>query len=354
MLVALVPGALAGAAPRPIVFDYLQLGSPCVYATAPAGASVELTWKDSSGALKFRETQVAGQSGDLYYCSPDPPTLLAIGDRLKATDGSVTHLLVIPELTIKVNRIRNSVKGTGPAGATLRVECGGGPLPSFEPCIWRKLVVTSSEGKWSKLVPWDVIGGEMMFVRWKGAAGDIVYAMAITPYLTVTLGQARFSGATATGQTAHLTLADPTTHVVEASASPVGGPSGGTFTGRFRDVLGNSVPVQPGDELDADVAPDADMIVPDIKASASAATNIVSGRCFDTGRSVRTVFLHLFRAGHERGWALEGTDDQGNFEIDMLADGFREPVNVKVGDRILVACMQTSGDWVQRNIVAAE
>ncbi len=96
------------------------------------------------------------------------------------------------------------------------------------------------------------------------------------------------------------------------------------------------------------------MIVPEIEATASAATNIVSGRCFDTGRSDRLVFLHLFRSGHERGWALEGTEEDGSFAIDMLADGFRDSVNVKVGDRILVMCMQTGGDWVQRNIVAAE
>jgi hypothetical protein len=354
MLAVVAPAALAGAAPTPITFDYLQIGSQCVYASASPGSSIELTWRAAGGAVKLHETQVTGEFGDLYYCSDNPSTVLKIGDRLKASDGSITHRLVIPELTINVNRVNDSLKGRGPAGATLRVECGGGPLPRFEPCMWRKLVIASSEGKWSKIVPWDVTGGEMFFVRWKSGSGDIVYAMAITPYVTVTLGQARFSGATGAGRTANLTLADGTTHAVKASASVVGGPSGGTFSGKFRNTLGNGVAVSPGDELSADIAPDADMIVPDIQATASAATNIVSGRCFDTGRSNRLVFLHLFRGGDERGWSLEDTETDGSFAIDMSADGFRDPVNVKVGDRILVMCMQTGGDWVQRNIVAGE
>lgn len=354
MLVALVPGALAGAAPVPIVFDYLQIGTQCVYGTAPSGATVELTWKSAGGAVKLHETQVASDSGSLYYCSTNPSTVLAIGDRLKAESGSVTHQLVIPELTIRVNRAADSLKGRGPAGATLRVECWGGPLPSFEPCQWHRLVVASSEGKWSKLVPWDIIGGEGFAIRWKSAGGDFVYAGGIARYVTVTLGESRFSGATNAGQTANVALEDATTHEVLATANPTGAPPVGRFTARFKDVHGNRVPVAAGYELITDVAPGADMIVPDIEATASAATNIVSGRCFDTGRFDGTVFIHLFRSGHERGWVLEGTDEEGNFTIDFMEDGFRDPANVKVGDRLLVMCMQTEGDWVQRNIVAGE
>lgn len=352
MLAALVPGALAGAAPVAIVFDYLQIGTQCVYAEAPAGASIELTWKSAGGAVKHHETQVATDVGTLYYCSTNPSTVLAIGDRLKAESGSVTHLLVIPELTIKGKRDSNSLKGTGPAGATLRVECWGGPLPRFEPCQWNRLVVASSEGKWSKLVPWDVIGGERFAIRWRSAGGDFVYAGGMAPYVTVTLGKSRFSGATQTDQVALVALEDATTHEVLAADNPAGVPPFGEFDGRFRNQHGDPVPVMAGYQLITDIAPDADLIIPDVEATASAATNIVSGKCFDTGRSERTVFLHLFRSGHERGWVLEDTDEEGNFTIDFMEDGFRDPANVKVGDRILVMCMQTEGDWVQRNIVA--
>jgi len=356
MLITLVPGALAGAAPAPIVFDYLQIGTQCVYGTAPAGATVELTWRSGGGAVKHHETQVATDFGSLYYCSTNPSTVLAIGDRLKAKSGSVTHQLVIPELTIRVNRTADSLKGRGPAGATLRVECWGGPLPSFEPCQWNKLVVASSEGKWSKLIPWDIIGGEGFAIRWKSTGGDFVYAAGIAPYVTVTLGQSRFSGATFVGQTANVALKDATTNEVLATASPTGAPPVGRFTARFKDENGNRVPVAAGYELITNVAPDADMIVPDIEATASAATNIVNGRCFDTGRSERTLFLQLFRAGDRAGWVLEDTDEDGSFSIDFFEDGvgFRDPANVKVGDRLLVMCMQTEGDWVQRNIVAGE
>ena len=355
MLTVVAPGALAGAAPAPtpITFDYLQLGLECVYATAAPSVAVTLTWKDSAGSLKFRETQVSTESGSLYYCSSDASVVIAIGDRLRATDGSTTHRLVVPRLTIDVNRVRNKLNGAGPAGATLRLECGGGPLPRFEPCLWHKRVTVNDAGRWSKVVPWDVIGGEMFFVRWKSGGGDFVYAMAITPFVTVTLGKSQFTGATGAGQAAHLTLSDPTTHEVVATGSGIGDPNG-RFSARFRDEAGNPVPVSPGHELDGYVAPDADMIVPDINATASAATNIVSGRCFDTGRSNHTVFIHLYRYGHERGWALEDTEADGSFTIDFMADGFRDTADVKAGDRILVQCMQTGGDWVQRNIVAGE
>ncbi len=354
MLVALAPGAFAGAAPRPIVFDYLQIGSPCVYATGPASVRVKLVWRDSNGALKFRETQVANESGDLYYCPPDLSTVLAIGDRLKATDGSVTHKLVIPNLTINVNRVTDKLKGTAPAGGTLRAECGGGPLPSFEPCLWHKRVTVNAEGKWSKSYPFDAIGGELFYVRWRSAAADIVYALAVTPFVAITLGESTFSGATKAGQTAHLKLHDPATHAVKADDDAVGDDSGGRFEGEFAAPDGASVPVSPGDELTADIAADANLIVPDVDGTASAETNIVSGRCFDTGRFTGTVFIELFRGGERSGWAFGEPDEGGNFAVDFLTDGtgFKDPADLEVGDDLLVRCQQTGGDWVQLNVVA--
>jgi hypothetical protein len=354
MLAALAPGVLGGAAPRPIVFDYLRLGSQCVYATAPAGATVELVWKNADGGLKLRETQVAGDSGDLYYCSSAASKVLTIGDRLKANDGSRTHKLVIPRLTINVDRALDKVKGTAPAGSTLRVECDGDGLPSFEPCIWTKRATSSTSRKWSAKVPWDVIGGRQMLVRWRSAAGDIVYASAVTPYVSVTLGKARFSGATKAGQTAHLTLRDPGTHEVKADGDAMGDASDGRFQGEFT-MGGDAVPVSAGDELTADTPADANLIIPDIEGTASASTNIVSGRCFDTGRFTGTIFVELIRGGERDGWAFGDPDESGSFSLDFNGEiGFKDAADLEVGDTLLVRCMQAGGDWVQREVVVGD
>lgn len=345
LLAVSLPG-IAAAAPVPIRFD-IYLGGQCVDGVASPDAVVDVVWKDATGAVKARVTAL-NFYGRWSYCAPDPSTVVEIGDSIKASDGSSTRTLVLPRLTVNVNRVDDVVRGKGPAGAMLRLNCGGGPFPSpFEPCQWHANVRVAASGSWSLRPGWDLLGGESFGIRWLSAAGDKVWAFGAGPFVTVTLGSSRFSGATRPNRTAHLVIRDGTTFDVLATGSAVGG----GFSGRFRDNQGHAVPISAGDILSSDISPDIDWIVPDIDAAASPSTDVVSGRCYDAGTAGDVVKIRLFRAGQQRGWAIEGTESDGSFSVYFPGIVFPDPAVVKSGDRILISCMQTNADSVQKSFI---
>ena len=99
-------------------------------------------------------------TGDVFYCSPS--NIIEVGDRLKITKGAASHTLTIPDLTATVNRTSDVMSGTGPAGATLKLLCGGHPFGQFEPCLWTRKVTVNGSGNWSAQVPFDMFGGRIM------------------------------------------------------------------------------------------------------------------------------------------------------------------------------------------------
>lgn len=348
LLAVSLPG-IAAAAPVPIRFD-ISLGAACVGGTANADAAVNLVWKNAIGAVKAQVT-VTSIYGRWSYCAPNPSTVAAVGDSIKASAGSSTHTLVLPRLTVNVNRVDDVVRGEAPAGAMVRLSCWGGPLPTFEPCQWRARVRVAANGSWSLRPGWDILGGESFGLRWLSPSGDKVWADGTGPFVTVTLGSSRFSGATRPNQTAHLVMRDGTSFDVLAMGSAVSDASGGNFSGRFRDNEGHAVSISATDILSSDISPDIDWVVPDIEASASASTDVVSGRCFDAGTAGDLVQIRLSRAGQERGWAIEGTENDGSFAVYMPGIGFPDPAVVKSGDKILISCMQSNADWVQMSFI---
>src|SRR5688500_6902794 len=129
----------AAAATYPITFDYVPIGRAFIVGTATPNATLTLVWKDRKGARKMRQTVPVNEFGDWVYRMPhNSPPIVAIGDRLRASDGSSTHTLVVPELTMNINRVNGVMKGRGPAGEYVNLLCHGGPFPQFEPCIWHK------------------------------------------------------------------------------------------------------------------------------------------------------------------------------------------------------------------------
>jgi hypothetical protein len=189
-----------------------------------------------------------------------------------------------------------------------------------------------------------------MFVRWANAAGDEVHAWGTASFIQVTLGRSKVTGATRPNEIASVNLDSGGT------ATVAGGSFDGHFEGQFVDSGDDPVLVEAGDELSmSTVAGDATWIVPEVEAAASASTDVVSGRCHDTGASEQLVNVLLYRHGNERGWALFSTEPDGTFAFNFLThDGdFWTNVDVRSGDRLVVRCMQAEGDWVQRVIFAS-
>jgi hypothetical protein len=345
LTVMLLPGVAAAASNLAIYVP--AINGNCLYFRAPANQTLTLTWKDSAGALKESASIPTGVSGDPNYCSTS--NVIEVGDHLKVTLGSNSHKLTIPNITARVNRVTDVIKGTGPVGAHLGIDCGGGPFGAFEPCQWHKNVTVNSAGNWSVQIPFDVYGGWTMHASWFNSYGDLVSRNVTVPYFQVFIGQARFSGIARPGISAMVDLQDASM-VDKGSASADSDPITGWFTGQLRDDANHVVPVAVGDRVSSDIAPDASFVVPEIDARATAADDHVWGQCELTPAYNLGVFVELYRNGHLRGAAWEGFTD-GTFDFDFQHT-FPDPVNVMAGDKLFVKCIQGEGDFAVKVIFA--
>jgi hypothetical protein len=352
---ALVPALMLGtlisapvAAAAPVVLE-VNIGGHCVRISSDLDDQVQLVWKDADGNLKVSKSLVLG--GSFYYCNTH--VRVEIGDTIKVKANAFTHVLVVEQVSIRVNRITDRLRGTAPADSLVHLRCSSsGPFPGFEPCVWRDLVRAASDGTWSVHPGFDILGDGTFHAFIKTNDGDKIWATGIAPFVTLTLGASHFDGAFRPNETALLTLSDPATMAVKASASDEGSPLDGAIHGRFRRPNGNGYQVVPGDAFTSNLSPDANWIVPNVEATAHPASDTVNGRCFDTGASADVAQIRLFRSGSQRGWAFVDTDADGFFTLDFPEVVFPDPTHIQSGDELLVSCMLAEGDWVQIWIVA--
>lgn len=343
LLVALIPAGAAAA--TPITFN-LYLGESCIRGQASGGAAVSLVWRKANGTLKARATVRATDWGSWSYCSPEGAKILKVGDRLKASVGTATHKLVIPTLTLNADRAKNLFKGRAPAGSTLELNYHAGIIADY---YEQANVRTRSDGTWSyrPYSTYDLMGGIHAEMRWGNGHGDEIWVSDTSPFFRVIIGKPAFAGLTRPGRSVTITVRNGVTNVVKATGTAVGDRLG-NFAGRFRNSAGKLVPLAVGDRFNAPtIASDANWIVPRVVGTANVATDVVSGRCFDSGTSQRYVEIRVVRGGILRGYAINSTAGDGSFEIEFDAPDapwFRS-ANIKHGDRITVSCLQESGDW---------
>lgn len=345
LLFGLAPGSAAAATSNLAIY-LPAVGGSCMYVTAPPGKTLSLTWRNASGAVKEVASVPTGV-GDPMYCSTR--NVIAVGDKIKVSYGAHSHKLTVPNVTVSTNRVTNRISGTGPAGVRLRIECGHSPYDQFEPCLWAKAVTVSSTGTWSVKVPFDIFGGWTMDVRWRNAYGDVVYYETAVPYFEVYLGKAKFAGFTTPLDSATVTVADSSLNP-KGSGTAASGPREGAFAGKLRNAKGRLVSVAPGDVVSSSVSDDASFIVPQISATATAADDHVWGACELTG-PYKWVFVELYRNGRRLGTANEGASD-GTFDFNFR-HVFFQSVNVRVGDKLLIECIQGEGDRAVKVIFAS-
>jgi hypothetical protein len=346
-LTLLAAPAAVSAATLPITFDMDMFGS-CVAGNAGDGATIKVVWRNSSGALKLSGNANHPYGGGYFeFCAPNSSTALMPGDKLKVSDGSYARNYVVPNLTLHLDRVNDRFTGTGPAGRTIRLCLATG---DFERC---HSVRVATDGNWSYDWDDDLIHYSRGFgasLKWTSPNGDRLNLYDVNaPYVAVSLGKAKFSGET-----------DPrgaATVLLNGNASgPVVGDGRGYFNGTFRDSHGHAVKVMPGDRVHApSIASDLDWIVPQVDGSATASTDVVSGRCYDAGTSAHIVTIDVYRTGKHRGFTSLSTEPDGSFSIDMRRDVghfFEDSANVKPGDRVVIGCVQTTGDVVQLEVKA--
>ena len=334
-----LPATASAAVLRTFGVDGLAItrGDGCLYGNAAPSTTLHVTWKSKSGALKASVDVATVSSGFWSYCSDT--AFLAVGDTIKAADSLGSRTFTMPKITVFGDRVNDLFYGQAPANSTGYVSWQAGLFADY----WQGAdVIASGDGTWSYQDPeeiGDLIGGILALVTWETPQGDYVSAYGQAAYVTVTLGSSNFDAGGAY-QSVMVTLRDPVTNAIKARGS--------NLTGTFTDDQGQPVAVQAGDRIKSKLAPDMDWIVPNIEASANIVTDHVTGRCSDNGLSSHSGVVEVYRTGLRRGFALMGTDEDGDFDVNFSKrpSYFYDPANIKRGDRIVVLCRLVTGDNV--------
>jgi len=340
--------SVAAATPPPITF-WMEVYGPCLGGYAGGGTTISVVWRDSAGVLKARGDTQTADYGQWGFCSGDQAVAVMPGDRVKVSDGTYTRDYVVPKLTIRADRVKQLYEGTGPAGRTIGLWIPNGDYER------RHSVRVGLDGTWS-FRPADGLGGSFIvgytgYVAWNSPNSDHLEAYAYYPQIGVTLGKPSFYGTTAGFSNVVASISGARHGTGSATSDGVG-----TFSGIFRDASGHSISVSPGDHVSAPaVASNADWIVPNIEGSADKTTEIVTGKCYDTGTSAGLVGVEVIRyGGHVRGASVWHTDADGSFVADFTSytNGFStDHANIKTGDRIKIDCIQTTGDFARLTFV---
>jgi hypothetical protein len=337
-LIALLPGTALAATP-PITFG-LEMFDSCIGGHSGANVTIDLVWRDSTGALKDQGSTTSGNFGSWSFCSTAPGVWVVGGDKIKASDGTYTRKYVVPNLTLILDRASNMATGTGPAGRTIRVCSTWSLFGDYEKCHG---VRVGQDGQWAFDPGRDIRGGIWARVAWTSPNNDFLGASAQAPFVAVTLGKPAFFGVGSPRANVAIYLGDSYGAIGHATGDQWGG-----FGGKFHAEHGQLVSVAVGDHLTASIASDADWIVPDVDGSANKTTDVVTGKCWDTGTSGQFVEVIIMRSGHDRGHAWQGTEPDGTFTLDFQdPPGFSSPANIRSNDHITVACWQATGDKVQ-------
>jgi len=331
-VIALPASVAAGSSP--VTFNVF-MGDNCVGGTAAGNASVHLVWTDDTNNLKADKIVVSSPSGGWEFCSHKAGVVVETSDVLNASDGTSSGNYTVPLLTLFQNRDTNVYKGFGPAGEYVKLICG--LSNGFEPCVQTWKLKVNSDGKWSYKPGWDVNGDEHMGVTFKDADGNRVNVWNTSPFVTVTIGQAAFTGAGRAGSPATVVLMKSNLDL-RGMAQPTAAIGYGTFTSRFRDTNGHKVTVHVGDRVTSDQASDIDFVVSNITATVHLNTGHVKGACVPNS----LWFMTVVRNGEEVAYDDWRFQDENEFNADF------SDLPLMAGDRLHVSCQLFTGDRIDK------
>jgi hypothetical protein len=338
LLGALLPASVA-AATRPIKF-HVQIGDHCIYGSASDAPGVNLLWQAQDGRVKLDIAFIPNPGGSFSLCYT-PDEVIEVGDRIYADDGHSVHELIIPELTLVIDRVNDRFKGRAPAGDYVRLVCGY--VNGFEPCRASWKIKASAHGRWGWNPPFDVTGWQEMWLNWKSDGGDGVTIDARGPHVDVTIGNAIVRGSTRPGALVTLLLRRAGSDNVVAMASKTANDTG-RFQAKFRNANGKLVKVRVGDRIFSNVAPDQNLTVPNVTGSFDAESNTGTGTC-----TADTFFVSVTvnRNGEPDGPNTWVENDLGTFNVDFSG------LDLLPGESVKVTCILVgNGELVSRKFIA--
>ncbi len=313
----------------------------CVLAHASEGTSIKFDLFTPGGALRGSVVEEVQAGDDGAFGCFD--VSMRPGDRVRVTIGTDHRSVRVERLTLRIDRVADTVTGAGPAGKRVRVvinRClvGTGFNPDFCPRVLVRRVRVGKHG-----YALDTTGGlnlkghDLVTVAFRATSGDRFLVFHAVPVFFVDDFQKPFvSGRMPTGAPVRFRLL-ATPGGAEIARTSVQGESLGTF----KD-LGVEVPVRAGNQVVGAFAADARMTIPDMAATVDSTLDTYRSRCFPSQHFV----LQIFGAG---GGEVRGiTDSRGKVDIDVAAAG----LDIAPGDSLRLRCIDARGDSIDASSTA--
>lgn len=343
VLGSMAPARAGGIDPGDITF-FVSMGDCGLSGSAAAGSTVRVIVRDRADRKVLDRQVTANESGTWHAECIDGR--FKGGEHITArSDGTLRRLLVVPRLSLIIDRGANEARGHGPASGPPSVHLGiDACVPGLITCegsaVDVDVATDPSTGDWEyPFGSFDTGGADNGRVVWSSTFGDQVYRLGRTPYLQVEAGSAGVRGFGRPGVPLTVTLRSSSGVLrATATATPSAPYSGWTATFRRNGV---KVKVRVGDRVTATFASDASLRVRDIPISADVGNDQIHGRCRPGGAfGVRWVD----DAGAYQGQGY-GTSNLGDGNWTVLAPG------IDTGWTFTAWCDNAAGDVVRRVFV---
>ena len=340
--------ALIAPAPSLAVASYTFeafLGSTCIDGRAPASTTFVVRLRSKDGDLKGRRTITTDSSGEYETCFL---SAVASGDKLQTLIGGVLQReLVVPRLTMKINRVSDVVSGAGPANSHVDLLAFNCQSLVDQPCAgpFLRSPNTSSTGAYSTdfTSTLNIRGGDFVNAVWESVQGDVIMRQQSAPNMHIVFRDATFDGAARPGSSFTMTLRNAANNVL-ASTTISAHPRDGEFDGKFVDSAGNDVLPSAGHKVVGTLASDATLKLFNANVVANAATDMVTGTCF-ASRPVSVFAAEPFPQSGSRTntqtYVAGVTNASGNFSLDL---GLDPDFDLTSGDDLYVDCRNSKGD----------
>ena len=339
LLLTLLPSAASAASFNPKLG--VNIGNCSVYGwDAGSKKTVVLTWKDSDGNLKNKQTVKSDSSGN-FDSNCDYTENIEFGDTFQVAIGTSSRTLTIPKLTIVVDRVSDSVSGKGPASDAVDITaCGdSGCYSATEP--------TNGAGAYAHNFSGDtnITGTGYGWVDWYSAQGDYVENNADAQQLQIWEGR---TGSSLSYWVSGAPGQQFTVHLLNGSLTEIGSSVAfldqwGTYRNDILDADGARVFAHAGDTVDATgLASDAHFVLPAISVAGNVKTNKVSGTCLPNS----PYSFEAYATDYSRDANFNGTTTgAGSFSVKITSQ-----MKLKHGDHVDVYCTMSTGDQVAKHI----
>ena len=269
-------------------------------------------------------------------------------DELSANDGSNLRTFVVPEFTLKVNRVTDVLSGVGPANEQIVLDVA--PCHGWQGCDTpvEHTMTSSSAGAFSYdfTALHNFRGGDGVSGAWTSPFGDLVGVFGSAPNMSVTVAGADVTGRGTPGTLVTFTLRNAAGTKI-ASGRDIADEDG-AFAAPLSNAAGSWVRIAVGNKVIGSFASDAKMTVKSFAVNASAAADTISATCFPnadfqvTASDPATPPAHTPKFTQVAGVA----DGAGHLSADMTA-GLFPGFDLMSGDQYSVSCLNAKGD-VQR------